>query len=220
MITSTTSAMADPNVAELVASCGEEVCFRRRDVIFAQGNWGDRLYIIRSGKVKISLEAPDGRETFLSIYGPSDVFGELSVFDPGPRASTATAVTKVWVVSIHRGALRSQISARPELAEQMLRSLARQVRWANSNLANLVFADVPGRVAKALLQLAAQFGHVEGRALRVTHDLTQRELAQYIGATRETVNKVLCGFAKRGWLRVEGRSVLILDPERLLRRGR
>lgn len=220
MITSTTTSVADPDLAELVASYGEEVCFRRRHVIFAQGNWGDRLYIIRSGKVKISLEASDGRETLLAIYGPSNVFGELSVFDPRPRASTAIAVTEVWAVGIHRAALRSQISARPELAEHMLRSLARQVRWANSNLADLVFADVPGRVAKALLQLAVQFGHVEGRALRVTHDLTQREMAQYIGATRETVNKALSGFAQRGWLRVEGRSVLILDPERLLRRVR
>ncbi len=220
MPTSTPVWVSDAQLADLAASHGEEVDFPRRHVIFAQGNWGDRLYIIRAGKVKIGLDAPDGRESLLAIYGPSDVFGELSLFDPGPRPSTATAVTEVRAVGIHRAALRRQISARPELAEHMLRSLARQVRRTNSNLADLVFTDVPGRLAKALLQLATQFRHTEGRALRVTHDLTQRELAQYIGATREAVNKALSGFAQRGWLRVEGRSALILDPDRLLQRGR
>ncbi len=87
-------------------------------------------------------------------------------------------------------------------------------------LADMIFTDVPGRVAKALLQLAQRFGAVEGGQLRVTHDLTQEELAQYVGASRETVNKALADFASRGWVRVEGKSVVILDRERLTRRAR
>lgn len=215
---STSGLVTHADLADLVATHGEEVEFPRGDVIFTQRTWEDRFYLIRSGKVKIGLEMPDGRESLLAIYGPSDVFGEVSMFDPGPPASFAIAVTEVQAVSIHRAALHKRISARPELADYMLRSLARRVRQTHSNLADLVFTDVPGRVARALLQFAAQFGHEEGRALRLTHDLTQKELAQYVGATREAVNRALSRFAQRGWLRVEGTSALILAPDQLLRR--
>ncbi|MDT7782721.1 MAG: family transcriptional regulator, cyclic receptor protein [Pseudonocardiales bacterium] len=220
MFTSTPVWVSDPQLADFAASHGENVEFPRRHVIFAQGEQGDRIYIIRSGKVKISLEAPTGQANLLALHGPTDVFGELSLFDPSPRASTATTVTEVQAVSLPYSTLRRQIGDRPELVDYMLRSLARQVRQSNANRAELVFADVPARAAKALLQLATRFGHVEGGALRVVHDLTQEELAQYIGATRETLNKTLSTFVQRGWLRVDSRSVLILDADRLRRRGR
>lgn len=181
---------------------------------------GNRLYIIISGKVKIGRRAPDGRENLLTIMGPSDMFGELSIFDPGPRTSSATTITEVRAVSMDRDALRSWIADRPEISEQLLRVLARRLRRTNNNLADLIFTDVPGRVAKQLLQLAQRFGTQEGGALRVTHDLTQEEIAQLVGASRETVNKALADFAHRGWIRLEGKSVLISDSERLARRAR
>ena len=87
-------------------------------------------------------------------------------------------------------------------------------------VADLVFTDVPGRVAKNLLDLADRFGEQERDGLHVHHDLTQEELAQLVGASRETVNKALADFASRGWLRLDGKSVIILDPERLARRAR
>lgn len=152
--------------------------------------------------------------------GPSDMFGELSIFDPGPRTSSATTITEVRAVSMDRDALRAWIADRPEIAEQLLRVLARRLRRTNNNLADLIFTDVPGRVAKQLLQLAQRFGTQEGGAMRVTHDLTQEEIAQLVGASRETVNKALADFAHRGWIRLEGKSVLISDSERLARRAR
>ncbi len=196
------------------------VDFPRAHTIFNEGEPGDRLYIILSGKVKIGRRSPDGRENLLTIMGPSDMFGELSIFDPGPRTSSATTVTEVRAVSMDRAALREWIGRRPDIAEQLLRVLARRLRRTNNNLADLIFTDVPGRVAKALLQLAQRFGTQENGALRVTHDLTQEEIAQLVGASRETVNKALADFAQRGWLRLEGKSVLISDPERLARRAR
>ena len=87
-------------------------------------------------------------------------------------------------------------------------------------MADLVFSDVPGRVAKALLDLSDKFGEDEDQGVRVQHDLTQEELAQFVGASRETVNKALSEFANRGWLRIEGRSVVLLSKERLARRAR
>ena len=210
----------DPSAVQDLKSALEPVTFPRAHVIFAEGELGDRLYIVLSGKVKIGRRSPDGRENLLAVFGPSDMFGELSIFDPGPRTSTATTVTEVHAVTMDRTALREWIAKRPEIAEQLLRVIARRLRRTNNALADLIFTDVPGRVAKALLQLAHDFGTQEGGMLRVTHDLTQEEIAQLVGASRETVNKALADFAHRGWLRLEGKSVLILEPERLARRAR
>ncbi len=210
----------DPSAVQALSATLEAVDFPRAHVIFAEGEPGDRLYIVLSGKVKIGRKSVDGRENLLMVAGPSDMFGELSIFDPGPRTSTATTVTEVSAVSMDRAALRDWINKRPEIAEQLLRVIARRLRRTNNMLADLIFTDVPGRVAKALLQLAQRFGTQEAGMLRVTHDLTQEEIAQLVGASRETVNKALADFAHRGWLRLEGKSVLILEPERLARRAR
>ncbi|MGH3623168.1 MAG: Crp/Fnr family transcriptional regulator [Sciscionella sp.] len=210
----------EPAAAEALAQTLEPVEFARGHVIFTEGEPGNRLYILESGKVKIGRKSPDGRENLLSIMGPSDMFGELSIFDPGPRTSTATTVTEVRALQMGRHELREWIAKRPEIAEQLLRVLARRLRRTNNMLADLIFTDVPGRVARALLQFAQRFGSQESGLLRVTHDLTQEEIAQYVGASRETVNKALADFAHRGWVRLEGKSVLILDPERLARRAR
>ena len=181
----------EPHAAEVLAQALEPAEFSRGAVIFAEGEPGDRLYILSAGKVKIGRKSPDGRENLLMVAGPSDMFGELSIFDPGPRTSTATTITEVRAVSMDRDALRAWIADRPEIAERLLRVLARRLRRTNSDLTDLIFIDVSGRVAKRLLGLAQRFGTREGVAMRVTHDLTQEELAQLVGATRATVNKAL-----------------------------
>lgn len=192
----------------------------RGDVIFREGERGDALFVVTEGKVKLARSAADGRENLLAVMGPADMFGELSLFDPGPRTATASAVTDTTVVSLSHDALEPWLRGRPEVSQQLLAALARRLRRTNEALADLVFSDVPGRVAKALLDLADRFGHTEPDGVRVDHDLTQEELAQLVGASRETVNKALADFAHRGWLRLEGRSVVLLDQERLTRRAR
>lgn len=194
--------------------------FQRGHNIYTEGEAGDKLYIIISGKVKLGRRSPDGREKLLAVLGPSDMFGTLSMFDPGPRTAGATALNEVYAVSMDRDALRSWIDERPQITEQLLRVLARRLRRTNDEIADLIFTDVPGRVAKQLLQLAQRFGIQESGGLRVSHDLTQEEIAQLVGASRETVNKALSDFAHRGWIRLEGKSVLIREPERLARRAR
>ena len=194
--------------------------YSKGDVIIREGEQGDSLYIVTSGKVKLSRKAPDGRENLLSILGPSDMFGELSIFDPGPRTSSAVCVTDVSVQAMDRSALKRWIAERPEISDQLLRVLARRLRRTNNNLADLIFTDVPGRVAKALLQMADRFGSRDADGLRVKHDLTQEELAQLVGASRETVNKALADFVHRGWIQLQGKSVVVLDEERLRRRAR
>ena len=210
----------EPSAVSALTKQLQPVDFPRGHTVFAEGEPGDRLYIIVSGKVKIGRRSPDGRENLLTIMGPSDMFGELSIFDPGPRTSSATTITEVRAVSMDRDALGAWIQDRPKIAAQLLRVVARRLRRTNNNLADLIFTDVPGRVAKQLLQLAQRFGTQEGGALRVTHDLTQEEIAQLVGASRETVNKALADFAHRGWIRCEGKSVLISDSDRLARLAR
>ena len=193
---------------------------QRGAVIFNEGEEGDSLYIVLAGKVKIGRTTSDGRENMIAVLGPGEIFGELSLFDPGPRTATATAVTECELAKLDHDTLHPWLSRRPEVAEQLLRTLARRLRRTNDQLADLVFTDVPGRVAKALLGLAERFGTPEGTGVRVRHDLTQEELAQLVGASRETVNKALADFAARGWLQVDSRSVLLLDRDRLVRRAR
>ena len=132
--------------------------YRPGQMIFAQGEPGDRLYIIASGKVKISRQAPDGREHLQALLGPSDMLGELAVFDPALRTASATAVTTVRAMFTDRAALRAWIVDHPQIAEQLLRALARRVRRTIDSQAELILADVPSRLAKQLLQLAQQFG--------------------------------------------------------------
>ncbi|TAM85678.1 MAG: Crp/Fnr family transcriptional regulator [Jatrophihabitans sp.] len=210
----------DPDAVEALAGEFELVDAPRGSTLFHEGEPGDSLYIVLSGKVKLGRRSSDGRENLVAVMGPSDQFGELSLFDPGPRTATATIVTDARVAKLPKEALQNWVRERPEIAMQLLRVVARRLRRTNTMLADLIFVDVPGRVAKQLLQLAQRFGSVEGGHLRVTHDLTQEELAQLVGASRETVNKALADFATRGWLRLEGKSVVILDRERLARRAR
>jgi CRP/FNR family transcriptional regulator, cyclic AMP receptor protein len=197
----------------------ETVDFAAGRIVFAEGEPGDKLYIITAGKVKIGSRLSDGRESLLAVLGPSDMFGELSIFDPGPRTSTATAVTNVRTQAMNRETLRTFIDGRPEIVEQLLRVLARRLRRTNDSLADLIFTDVAGRVAKQLLELAHRFGVPTSDGVQVTHDLTQEEIAQLIGASRETVNKVLADFTHRGWIRVDGKTVQIIENERLQQRA-
>jgi CRP/FNR family transcriptional regulator, cyclic AMP receptor protein len=206
--------------AEALAGSLAYADYTRGETVFVEGEEGDTLFIVLSGKIKVGRRATDGRENMLAVMGPSDLFGELSLFDPGPRTATATVLTDARLASLSHTALRPWITDRPEIAEQLLRVLARRLRRTNDALADLIFTDVPGRVAKALLELADRFGSPEGEGVRVHHDLTQEELAQLVGASRETVNKALADFAARGWMRVDSRAVTILDRERLERRAR
>ena len=188
--------------------------------LFKEGQEGDRLYVVVHGKIKLGRSSSDGRENLLSILGPGEMFGELSLFDPEPRTSTATAVTDARLVSLAHDAVIGLVTSSPQTSLELLRRLAQRLRKSNEVLADLVFADVPGRVAKAIMDLGQRFGVEKDDGFHVNHDLTQEELAQLVGASRETVNKALADFAARGWLKLEPRAVLVTDTERLYKRGR
>jgi CRP-like cAMP-binding protein len=213
------AALDDEAATALLSSMSRQE-MRRGDTLFTEGEPGDRLYVITSGKIKLGRSSPDGRENLLAVLGPGEMFGELSLFDPGPRTATATAVSDASLVGLGHDDLRMWLSGRPEVAQQLLGALAKRLRRTNESLADLVFSDVPGRVAKALLDLSERFGRQTDSGVLVAHELTQEELAQLVGASRETVNKALADFASRNWIRLEARAVVLLDVERLRRRAR
>ena len=198
----------------------DTVKIAKGSILFKEGDDGEHLYVIIDGKLKLGTSSGDGRENLLSILGPGEMFGELSLFDPGPRTSTATAVTDAKLLSLSHEKVIPWLKQNPEVSLQLLTRLSQRLRRTNEAVGDLVFSDVPGRVAKALIDLGDRFGKTTPEGLLVNHDLTQEELAQLVGASRETVNKALADFAGRGWLKLDGRSVLITDVERLGKRSR
>jgi CRP/FNR family transcriptional regulator, cyclic AMP receptor protein len=213
-------AALDDESAKALQAMMTRVEVPRGEAVFHEGDPGDRLYVIVEGKIKLGRASGDGRENLLAVLGPGEMFGELSLFDPGPRNAAGTAVADTVLIGMGSDDLDTWLRGRPEVARHLLRALARRLRRTNEALADLVFSDVPGRVAKALLDLSERFGRPTDDGLRVAHDLTQEELAQLVGASRETVNKALADFASRGWLRLEARAVVLLDIDRLRKRAR
>lgn len=210
----------DPQGAEALRVSLQELRVAKGQELFREGEPGDHLYLILDGKVKLGHGSPDGRESLMAVLGPGEMFGELSLFDPGLRTSTATALTDATVLALGNEQLMPLLEGRPEVAAALLQALARRLRRTNEAMADLVFSDVPGRVAKALMELGEKFGTLTPEGLLVTHDMTQEELAQLVGASRETVNKALAEFGHRGWIKLESRQVLITDVERLGKRAR
>jgi len=213
------TALDDAAAVSLRASM-DSVKIGKGAILFKEGDSGEHVYVIVEGKLKLGTSSGDGRENLLSILGPGEMFGELSLFDPGPRTSTATAVTDARLLSLSHEKVIPWLKQNPEVSLQLLTRLSQRLRRTNEAVGDLVFSDVPGRVAKALIDLGDRFGKTTAEGLLVNHDLTQEELAQLVGASRETVNKALADFAGRGWLKLDGRSVLITDVERLGKRSR
>ena len=213
------TALDDASAATLRESMSA-VKVAKGQILFKEGDAGDRLFVVVEGKLKLGTSSGDGRENLLSILGPGDMFGELSLFDPGPRTATATAVVDSRLLALANDQVIGWVTAHPQVSLQLLGRLAQRLRKANDVLSDLVFADVPGRVAKAIIELGERFGTKKDDGLHVNHELTQEELAQLVGASRETVNKALADFAARGWVKLEPRAVVVLDYERLSKRGR
>jgi CRP/FNR family cyclic AMP-dependent transcriptional regulator len=213
------TAIDDASASSLRASM-TGVKLSRGQILFKEGDAGDQLFVVVNGKLKLGTSSNDGRENLLSILGPGDMFGELSLFDPGPRTATATAIVDSKLLALANNQVIGWVKDHPQVSLQLLGRLAQRLRKANDVLSDLVFADVPGRVAKAIIELGQRFGTQKPDGLHVNHELTQEELAQLVGASRETVNKALADFASRGWVKLEPRAVIVLDYERLVKRGR
>lgn len=173
--------------------------YRRNELICTQGEVADRLFIVFSGRVAITVKATDGRESVVAVLGPGALFGELPLFDGGNRSADARALGTVHLISVGYDDVKRVLRARPEVLWAVVRILSRRLRATDEALSDAMFLDVTGRTAKRLLQVSA--GEDEFKM-----PLTQEELAGMVGASRERVNKAIATFVKLGWITVDGRT--------------
>lgn len=194
--------------------------YRAATSIFVQGESGARCYVIASGAVRISTYHTDGREAVLAVLGAGDVFGELALFDDHPRSADATVIEDAELLSLDRDALRGAVTKHPALAVALLRTLGVRLRRTNEALQDIALFDVPGRVARRLADLADAHGVPADGGTLIDLPLSQENLAQMVGATRESVNKALAGFVRRGLVERRGRRYVVADAQKLRDRAR
>jgi CRP-like cAMP-binding protein len=208
-----------PDALERLAEKTHRRSYPRGAVIFREDDAGDSLCVVVAGLVKVYRTSPDGDEMVLVTMGPGAVFGELPAIDGGLRSASAAAVEATTVLTLTRTALLDALRESPELVERLLRSMGSMVRRLTDQAADLVFLDLHGRVAKLLLALAEERGiaHPSGQTLEL--GMTQTDLANMVGGSRQSVNQVLRSFERLGYLELDGRRILIREPELLERRA-
>jgi len=196
--------------------------FNSGQVIFHMGDPAGLLYIITDGKVKIAYTSNDGQEAVLAILGAGDFFGELALLDDSPRSASAESLESTQTLTLHRDEFLGFIDSNPAFARQVLNVLARRIRHLNDQISDIFFLDLPARLARTILHLADQHGKQTEEGVVIEISLTQTDLAEMTGATRVSINKALGRFRRSGWVKVEGRTVTVLDPkalERLIQRS-
>jgi CRP/FNR family transcriptional regulator, cyclic AMP receptor protein len=192
------------------AELTRERTYPKGSVILFEDDPGDSLFIVREGRVKVVLVGEDGREVILGILGVGSHFGELSLIDGQPRSAHVIAVDDTRLIILRREDFQRRIEESPRLAWAMLIEMSRRLRRADEQIGGLVLLDVHGRIARLLLDNAAQR---EGGM--IDRKLTHQTIAQMIGASRETVSRAMSDFQERGLIGVERRQITIKDRDGL-----
>ncbi|HEY1011814.1 MAG TPA: Crp/Fnr family transcriptional regulator [Herpetosiphonaceae bacterium] len=210
------SSLSDEQLA-LLADRLMPARFRRNEIIFLKHDPGDALYVICSGRIKISVPNPDGKDLIINIYGPGEVFGEMSLFDGLARSAAATALEQVEALRLSREAFEEVLASVHGLALSIIRMLSRRLRYSTEQTEMIGLFGAYDRVALKLLQLAP--ATPEGATRRYEVNLSQQELAAMLGLTREWLNKVLKTFADEGVIALTWGKVTVLDADALKRWG-
>ena len=180
-------------------------------VIFFESDPGDAMFMIISGRVKVTILSDDGREIILSILSDRDFFGEMALLDNEPRSATAIAVQDTEVAVIHQKDFLSIVEKRPRVAINLLSALSDRLRKANHQIGSLALLDVYGRVAGVLLEMASDTGiRLKDGRIRFRRP-THQEIANMIGATRETVSRTISDLHRQGYIEIAGKNVIIQD---------
>jgi CRP-like cAMP-binding protein len=185
--------------------------FRRGQVVCTAGDPGDTLIVIVSGQVKIAVRSADGAELTLTVVGPGATIGEVSVADDGPRSADVETVAESQLLFIPRATVQAVCARVPAAAQALTSAIAADLRRLTETTSDLVFLDLPRRVAKMLLSQPRSDDGVIGQ------QLTQEEYARLLGSTRQSVNIALRGFERRGWIEMRDRSVTVKQPSALAR---
>lgn len=200
--------LADEDIHELM-NAAKRRAFRAGEVIFHRDDPGQVLYMIKDGKVKICIISPDGQEISLAVFGKGECFGEFALLDGLPRSADAIALEKVECYTLQRSDFHNAIMKNPKIAIQVLEALTKRLRNTDNMVEDLIFLDVYGRVAKKLLELADAHGVKTDDGVRIDVRLTQQELASMVGASRESVNKVMGYFSEKDFISTDKHRITL-----------
>ena len=178
-------------------------------IVMGQSEPGDALYIQVSGRTKVVLFGENGREMILSVLGPGDFFGEMSLFDGKPRSANVVAIDDVTLLVLEREAFIAHLARSPRTALTLLREMADRLRRANEIINNLALHDVTSRLTRTLFTIAAESGETRDDGILIRQRPTQQDLANMVGTCRETVSRALSSMARRGLVVSRGRSLLL-----------
>ena len=208
----------DKEVHDLITIAKKRI-FRSGEVIFHRDDPGQMLYIIKEGKVKICLISPDGQEISLVVFGKGEYFGEFALLDGLPRSANAIALEKVECYTLLRSDFHSVIKKNPKIAIQVMEVLCERLRKTDQKVEDLIVLDVYGRVAKKLLELAETHGlKQEDGSILINMRLTQQDLAAMVGASRESVNKVLGHYTDKQYITTDKHKITLRRVADLKRR--
>lgn len=192
--------------------------FRPGEIIFHRDDPGQVLYVLRTGKVKIFMTSPDGQEVALAIFSPGDYFGELALLDGYPRSASAIALESAETFALQRPDFLKAVMRHPRIAIHVMHVLSERLRQTDEMVEDLVFRDVHGRVAKKLLDLVEQHGERTAEGIRIDMRLTQADLASMVGATRESINKVMGYFTDKHIVSTDRHRITVTHLSELRRR--
>jgi CRP/FNR family cyclic AMP-dependent transcriptional regulator len=182
--------------------------------VFHEGDSSDACYIVRSGSFRITREHPDGRAITLATFGPGEIFGELAMLDGDTRSASVEALEDGELLALPARDVRALLTTHAEITFKFLEALVRRLRRANERISRQSFQTVPGRVAGVLLQLVEE-GEESGPGGEVTIRMSQADLAQLAGTSRESASRFLADLERAGVVRPQRGRVTVLDPERL-----
>ena len=196
------------------AAITREKAYPKGSVILFEDDPGDSLFVVRQGRVKVVLVGEDGREVILGVLGVGEHFGELSLIDEQPRSAHVIAMEDAQMLVLRREDFKARVERSPAVAWALLQGLSRRLRRADEKIGGLVLLDVPGRIARLLLDAAT-----EGGSDRIEKPLTHQTIAQMIGASRETVSRAMKEFQEANWIAVERRQIQLTDRPALEQRA-
>ncbi len=183
--------------------------YRKDQLIVSQDDPGDALYVIEKGRVKVVLYGESGREVILTIFRDGDFFGEMSLLDGQPRSANVIALEDTRALMLSREDFVRHLREAPTTALKVLSIMCLRLRRADEIIGNLALLDVYGRVAHILIELAKNEGETQDEGILIRERPTQQDLASMIGTSRETVSRVLSEFQRRGFLSMQGKSILL-----------
>jgi CRP-like cAMP-binding protein len=217
------AALTTPDELERLAAGARRRPYPKGAVLFVEGDPGTSLYVVEAGRVRIVLTTPQGKELLFAVRGPGEFFGDMALLDGAPRSADAIAAEDCRLLFLSREDFVRFIEAQPGAALRLLAVLSRRLRRGMRQQQDATLLDVAARVSSALLQLADEEGQPAPAgdgpwAVVVAAPLTQAELAALVGVTRESVNKWLQYYRRRGWLRWEPGRLTLLRPDELRKR--